>query len=85
MGKRQAPHRPGAHKLGRKYGENSIRYFPLCLWCGVEFAAKRPDAKTHCTACRVALNRYVKKHGGPPMFPFGHTRVPKPAKQKGVS
>lgn len=82
MGNQQKPHRPGAHKLGRKYGENSIRYFPRCLWCGREFPAKRPDAVTCKTAHRVALNRYVKKHGGPPLFPWGHVRVEKPATEQ---
>lgn len=58
-------------RSGKKYGENSIRYFPICLWCGVEFPAKRPDAATCKVAHRVALARYVKKHGQPPLFPFG--------------
>ena len=71
MGKKRSPHRPGCHRLGRKFGENSLRYFPLCLWCGATFLASRPDAKTHAPKCRVALARYVKKHGQPPMFPFG--------------
>jgi len=70
MRKRKNPHWPLARK-GKKYGPNSQPYTPLCLWCGVEFRAARPDAITCNTAHRVALNRYVKKHGQPPMFPFG--------------
>ena len=69
-------------KRGEKYGKNSIRYFPLCLWCSVEFPAKRPDAQTCCTAHRVALMRYVRKHGQPPLFPFGLTPDPKPSSKK---
>lgn len=79
MGKKKAAKPWGAIRKGKTYGENSIRYFPLCLWCGHEFAAKRPDAKTCKTAHRVALARYVAKHGQPPMFPFGHVRCEKPA------
>jgi len=63
--------RIAAARRGQKYGENTIRYFPVCLWCGLVFPAKRPDAQTCCTAHRVALMRYVRKHGQPPMFPFG--------------
>lgn len=73
-----------AARKGKTFGENSIRYFPLCLWCGHEFPAKRPDAKTCEAAHRVALARYVKKHGGPPMFPFGYVLVEKPAPEKGA-
>lgn len=79
------PGRGGDRRSGQEFGENSIRYFPICLWCGVEFGAKRPDTKTHCTACRVALNRYVKKHGQPPMFPFGLKPDEKPVPEKGAS
>jgi len=63
--------RGGDRKTGKPHGENAIRYFPLCLWCGREFAAKRPDAQTCKPSHRVALNRYAAKHGAPPMFPFG--------------
>jgi len=65
-------------KAGQKVGEYSIRYFPLCLWCGAEFVAKRPDAKTCSATHRTALTRYVRKHGQPPMFPFGLKPDPKP-------
>jgi len=58
-------------RKGKTYGENPQRYYPVCLWCGTFFPAARPDAKTCKTAHRVALARYVKKHGQPPMFPFG--------------
>ena len=75
--KSKKPHWPLARK-GKKYGENTIRYYPICLWCGRTFPAKRPEAQTCKTAHRVALKRYVDKHGGPPMFPFGAVRVEKP-------
>jgi len=59
-------------KRGRPKGDqNSLRYFPLCLWCGKEFASARPDAKTHSPGCRSALSRYKQKNGCYPLFPFG--------------
>lgn len=76
MGKRKNPHWPLARK-GKKYGENSLRYDRVCLWCGVLFPTTRPDAKTCKVAHRVALARYVGKHGEPPMFPFGVQPDPK--------
>lgn len=63
-----------ANRKGKTYGENTIRYYPICLWCGRVFPAKRPEAKTHGPKCRVALKRYVDEHGRPPLFPFGHVR-----------
>ncbi len=74
--------RGGDRKSGQTYGENTLKYFPLCLWCGQLFASARPDAKTCGPRCRVALARYVAKHGQPPLFPFGLTPDPKRAKQK---
>lgn len=70
--------RAGSTRAGKKYGENSLRYFPVCLWCGRYFPAARPEARTCKVAHRVALARYVKKHGQPPMFPFGVKPDPKP-------
>jgi hypothetical protein len=64
----------GRSCYGRKsgpQGPDKRRYRPLCLWCGVEFRSARPTAKTCIVAHRVALARYVAKHGQPPMFPFG--------------
>jgi len=61
----------GPVRQGKTYGENTLRYFPVCLWCGRFFPAARPEAQTCKVACRVALARYRKKHGQPPMFPFG--------------
>lgn len=61
----------GKVRLGKKYGPNVIRYYPVCLWCRITFPAKRPDAQTCKPAHRVALHRYVAKHGAPPLFPFG--------------
>jgi len=66
---------PRGRQKGSKYGENTIRYYPICLWCGRVFCAKRPDAKTCKAAHRVALSRYVSEHGRPPLFPLGMVRV----------
>lgn len=52
-------------------GPNRKRYKRICLWCGNTFPTSRPDAKTCKVAHRVALARYVKEHGQPPLFPFG--------------
>lgn len=65
------------NRKGKKFGENTIRYYPICLWCGRVFCAKRPDAKTHSPTCRSALKRYVDEHGRPPLFPLGHVRKEK--------
>ena len=81
MGTRKNPHWPLARK-GKKYGPNYLRYDRVCLWCGVTFPTSRPDAKTHSPKCRVALARYVAKHGQPPMFPFGLVRDPKRPRKK---
>lgn len=70
------PRGPG-RKKGSTYGENTIRYYPNCKWCGRVFGAKRPDAKTHSPRCRVALKRYVDEHGKEPLFPFGVALVQK--------
>lgn len=67
----------GDRRSGKKYGANAVKYTPFCLWCGEMFRTTRPDAKTDTPACRRALQRYVKKHGQPPMFPFGHVRKEK--------
>lgn len=64
----------GRSPYGRKsgpQGPDKRKYRRVCLWCGIEFQAARPAAKTHTARCRVALARYVAKHGRPPMFPFG--------------
>lgn len=79
MGKRGCG---GDRRSGQSYGENSIRYFPLCLWCGLDFPAKRPDARTCRPAHRAALARYVKRHGRPPLFPFGLQPYPKTPKHR---
>lgn len=68
--------RGGDRRSGQTYGENSLKYFRRCLWCGAKFPSKRPDAKTCCTAHRMALKRYVDAHGKPPLFPFGWVRSP---------
>jgi hypothetical protein len=63
--------RGGDRKSGKTYEGNNLCYQPICLWCALPFVAARPDAKTCAPKCRVALARYVKRHGQPPMFPFG--------------
>lgn len=77
MPSRHITGRTGAAKKGKTYGENTIRYYPICLWCGRVFPAKRPDAVTCKPAHRVALKRYKDEHGRPPLFPFGHVRKEK--------
>lgn len=71
MPKGKKSKRWGAIRKGKKYGPNTVRYYPICLWCSRTFPAARPDAKTCKPAHRVALSRYVSEHGAPPMFPFG--------------
>lgn len=61
----------GNERRGKSYGSNEKKYEHLCLWCGKAFKAARPEAKTCCNAHRLALGRYVKRNGHPPMFPFG--------------
>lgn len=63
-------------KKGKQYAPQSLRYFPRCLWCGAQFGASRPDAKTCSRNHRSMLGRYVSKHGSPPMFPFGAPSAP---------
>jgi hypothetical protein len=77
--------RGGDRKSGKKYPGNLLKYNPLCLWCGLPFVAARPEAKTCNTAHRVALARYVAKHGQPPMFPFGVKPDLKPERKKTAS
>lgn len=72
--------RGGDRKSGKSYGRNHDRYPRVCLWCGVSFRAARPEAKTCGGSHRVMLCRYVKKHGKPPMFPFGLKPDRKPSR-----
>lgn len=76
MPRRKKSHWP-LNRKGKTFGENSLRYVRVCLWCGIEFPTTRPDTKTCKATHRVALNRYVAKHGQPPMFPFGLVRKEK--------
>jgi hypothetical protein len=61
----------GDRKSGQKYGLNRAKYNHRCAWCFVLFMSSRPEAKTNSPTCRSALSRYVKRHGSPPLFPFG--------------
>lgn len=74
--------RGGDRRSGGPPTSNLLKYNPICLWCGLPFVAARPDAKTCCNKCRVALARYVGKHGQPPMFPFGIKPDDKPKRAK---
>lgn len=65
------PGRGGDRRSGQTGTTNLLKYNPVCSWCALPFVAARPEAQTCAPKCRVALARYVKKHGRPPMFPFG--------------
>lgn len=78
------PGRGGDRRSGGEYAPNYLRYNRVCLWCGATFPTSRPDAKTCKVAHRVALARYVAKHGQPPLFPFGVKPDGKPAPRTGA-
>lgn len=56
-------------------GCNRLRYHSECVYCGGEFMATRPDARTCSNQCRSRLRRWVARYGAAPIAPPGRVDV----------